>query len=125
MVMLKTCSQCGGLHDINDGRCQRGRQKRTTSAVAFRNTNQWQKKRAAIKERDKYLCQLCLRGLYGTWRTFNYDKLEVHHITPLEEDKSKCLDDGNLITVCAHHHKMADAGTVPRDVLITLTKLTA
>jgi hypothetical protein len=36
---------------------------------------------------------------------------------PVEEDYSKRLDNDNLITLCNFHHKMAEAGQIPRDEL--------
>jgi predicted restriction endonuclease len=40
---------------------------------------------------------------------------------PINEDHNKALDDTNLISLCSHHHKMADKGLIPRTVLFALT----
>lgn len=121
MPMLKLCSQCGQLHDFNTGPCQAGRFKKNTQAVQFRNTSHWQRKRKQIRERDKNLCQVCLLDEYDTYRTYMFDNIEVNHIVPIKENISKSLDDNNLISLCSHHHKMADKGQIPRTVLFALT----
>ena len=121
MPMLKLCSQCGRLHDFNAGPCQAGRFKKNTEAVQFRNTSRWQRKRRQIRERDKNLCQVCLLDEYDTYRTYTFDNIEVNHIVPINEDPNKSLDDSNLISLCSHHHKMADKGLIPRTVLFGLT----
>lgn len=121
MPMLKVCSQCGKLHDFNAGPCQAGRFKRDTPAVRFRNTSQWQRKRNEIRERDKNLCQICLLDEYDTHRIYTYDNIEVNHIVPIKEDFDRALDDRNLISLCSHHHKMADRDLIPRAILFHLT----
>ena len=44
-------------------------------------------------------------------------ELQVHHIEPLEERFDLRLDDGNLVTLCSMHHRMAEDGDIPRDYL--------
>lgn len=122
MPMLKVCPQCGKLHDFNAGPCQAKRFKRNTPAVRFRNTSQWQKKRNEIRERDKNLCQICLLDEFDTHRMYSYDNIEVNHIVPIMEDFDQALDDSNLISLCSHHHKMADKGLIPRVILTALTQ---
>lgn len=46
--------------------------------------------------------------------------LGVHHIVPLMADFDKRLDNDNLITLCASHHRQADAGRIPRAELAAL-----
>ena len=46
--------------------------------------------------------------------------LGVHHIVPLMADFNKRLDNENLITLCASHHRQADAGRIPRAELAAL-----
>ena len=121
MPMLKLCSQCGQLHDFNAGPCQVGRFKKNTKAVQFRNTSRWQRKRKQIRERDMNLCQVCLLDEYDTYQTYTFDNIEVNHIVPIREDISKSLDDNNLISLCSHHHKMADKGMIPRPIMYALT----
>ena len=58
--------------------------------------------------------------LPGTVRQYNSRELSVHHITPLEEDFSKRLDDDNLITLCPSHHSQADHGIIDRAELYRL-----
>lgn len=116
--MLKTCSRCG-IVPIDHICPYRKTRTRDRSEVAdkFRKTTKWTNKSISIRERDKYLCQVCIRGLYNTITTYNYKKLEVHHIIPINECYDTRLDDDNLITLCSIHHKMADAGEIPREVL--------
>lgn len=121
MPMFKVCSQCGGIHDFNADPCQAGRIKKDTEAVRFRNTSRWQRKRKEIRERDKYLCQVCLIDAYETQRMYTYDNIEVNHIIPIKEDANKALDNDNLISLCSPHHKMAGKGQIPRSVLVALT----
>ena len=77
----------------------------------------WKEKRKRIKERDKYLCQICIEGKYDTLYRYNYKQLEVHHIIPIEEDSDKKLDSENLITLCSMHHKMAEDNEISREEL--------
>lgn len=114
--MLKTCSICGRIHDINII-CSRQRKKKKTIQIDFRNTYKWKQKRNQIKIRDKYLCKVCITGKYNTLYKYNYDELEVHHIVPIEEDYSLRLDDNNLITLCRMHHEMAEAGKISKEEL--------
>ena len=81
--------------------------------MRFRSGPDWQKKRLIIKERDNYLCQICVRELYGTIRKYNYKDLQVHHAIPISEDEGLKLEDNNLITLCPMHHAMCDKGQIP------------
>lgn len=119
-MMLKSCSRCGRIHDFNYN-CYKNRQIRGNSnADKFRKTYKWHKKSDDIRERDKHLCRVCLANIFNTTLQFNYNKLEVHHIVPLEEDITLSLDDDNLITLCCYHHKLADKNIIPRDILTKL-----
>ena len=118
-----TCSKCGIV--------KRGHQcpyktykKKTydTEADRFRKTNRWTKKSKEIRERDRYLCRICEANLYNTVQQFNYKELDVHHIIPISQDYNKRLDNDNLITLCRYHHKMADDGKIPKEVLYNLIK---
>lgn len=118
--MLKSCSRCGKIHDFNKV-CYKNKQVRgLTDADKFRKTNKWHQKSNYIRERDKNLCRCCLANIYNTQTTFNFNKLEVHHITPLEEDYSRRLDDDNLVTLCCYHHKLADRGIIPKNILFKI-----
>lgn len=61
------------------------------------------KKRHEIKVRDKFLCQHCLKN-----GRYQFNKLEVHHISPISKSWNKRLKNNNLITLCSPCHKMAD-----------------
>lgn len=120
--MKKACPYCGRVHERNYdcGRKQKP-PKRYNNKNKFRSTMAWQRKREEIKERDHYLCQVCIRNLHGTVRRLNHERLEVHHIIPLEEDEDKKLDNQNLITLCERHHEMAEQGKISRGELLAIT----
>jgi 5-methylcytosine-specific restriction endonuclease McrA len=116
-----TCSRCGVVK--RGHRCPHKpyrKKDKDTQADKFRKTKAWTNKSIEIRQRDRYLCRVCMANLYNTIRQFNYNKLEVHHITPLAEDYNKRLDNDNLITLCVYHHKMADNGQIPREELQNL-----
>ena len=118
--MYKTCSRCGKIHDFNK-KCYKDKQTRGLSdADKFRKTYKWHKKSEDIRCRDKHLCRCCIANIYDTHTQFNFNKLEVHHIVPIEEDFSLRLDDDNLITLCSYHHKLADNNVIPRSILYKL-----
>ena len=124
--MKKTCKYCGVVpfDHVCPYRKKHAKNYHKPSANGeiekFRNSSRWQRKRELIKERDLYLCVVCRSGLYGEIR-YNSEDLEVHHIVPLDEDFDLALDDDNLVTICCRHHKLADAGKIPREVLRRLT----
>lgn len=89
------------------------KKKKTGDIVRFRNSPKWQKKRRKIKERDNYLCQICIRELYGTKRKYNPENLQVHHGVPINTNEDLKLDASNLITLCSMHHAMCDKGQIP------------
>lgn len=121
--MLKTCSKCGKLHDFNY-QCHKNRSlRKSTQANSIRNTYRWNKKSLEIRDRDKNLCRCCLADIYGTQYVYNYEQLEVHHIIPIEEDVSLAFVDDNLITLCIYHHKLADKGVIPRNILSKLVDI--
>lgn len=127
MPMLKTCSRCGGLHDMDGSNCPAVRVKGSTEATRFRDQRRWKQKSLQIRERDHHLCQVCIINAFDTYRQFTYTDLEVNHIIPLEELAAAGqdlfiagLNDANLLTMCAGHHKLADAGGIPRQLMLDL-----
>ena len=121
--MLKACKYCGKIHDskFDCGRKPKRRYARRQDDISrFRSTQSWRDKSIAIRERDKYLCQCCIRGFPGTVRRLNGNKLSVHHVVPIEEDYDRRLDDDNLITLCAVHHDMAESGAIPREAILEI-----
>lgn len=117
--MLKSCPYCGRVHDSRiDCGMKPVRRPKTNRQDTFRSSRQWQAKRLEIKQRDKYLCQVCIRGLYGLGVRYNHEGLEVHHAIPLEEDYELRLADGNLLTLCERHHEMAESGEIPREIIL-------
>ena len=116
--MLKSCKYCGKIHDSkHDCGKKPQKKKRCTKQNTFRNTNGWKRKAKEIKERDSYLCVICImRGAITT------TGLEVHHIEPLEENYDMRLDNDNLITVCRYHHEQCESGMIARDYQHELAK---
>lgn len=113
-IMLKSCPYCGKIHDKKYN-CPKKpvRQRQDNRQSKFRSTYKWTKKAQAVKRRDGYLCQVCLRGLYHPERQYETEGLEVHHIQTVASCYEKRLDGYNLLTLCKRHHKMADAGKIP------------
>lgn len=121
--MLKSCPHCQKIHDSKyDCGMKPSKTNKRTEKDRFRYTAAWQQKREAVRERDRYLCQICIRGLYGTVRRFNSENLSVHHANKLNESYEQRLDDNNLLTLCEQHHKMADEGTIPKEQIIAIIR---
>ena len=113
-----TCSRCGIVP--RGHRCPYKTYKKKaydTEADKFRKTKRWANKSIEIRQRDRYLCKVCEANLYNTIQQFNYNELDVHHIEKLSENFEKRLDNDNLISLCRYHHKMADDGNIPKEVL--------
>jgi 5-methylcytosine-specific restriction endonuclease McrA len=72
--------------------------KRDPEARAFYKSKAWQDCRSFILERDNHLCQECLKHKKITPADM------VHHIVELKDDKSKALDEDNLISLCNPCH---------------------
>lgn len=112
MKMYKTCSRCGKIHELG-AKCyanSRNYYKPDPTIREFRNSTLWKAKTEEVRTRDKQLCLVCLSR-----NIFNYKRLSVHHITPLTEDWSRRLDNGNLITVCEEHHRQCEHGEITRE----------
>ncbi|CAM5273366.1 hypothetical protein LSPH24S_01903 [Lysinibacillus sphaericus] len=91
--MLKSCAYCGGIHKHGQ-RCPSKpiATKKTTHIDRFRWSRAWKNKRAYIADRDKHLCQVCLRNLHNTQTQYNFTDLEVHdHIK-----SGKCFSCGDM-----------------------------
>lgn len=116
--MLKSCRYCGRIQPRNhECDAKPARQKKLTHIDKFRWTQAWKKKRAAIRDRDKNLCQLCIREQPVR---YTFEDIEVHHIVPIHENWDKRLDDVNLISLCSAHHKQAEIGQILRDKLLRI-----
>lgn len=96
------------------------RPARTDKLSRFRSSQTWTEKSIHIRQRDKYLCQMCLRE-----KILNGELLEVHHIEPLNDNYESRLDDFNLITLCNRHHKQAENGLIDKSVLLSIAKKNA
>ncbi len=121
MVILKSCKYCCRIHDskYNCGK-QPVRKKHGNNKDKFRWTKVWQSKREEIKQRDLYLCQICIRNLFDTRNRYERDTLEVHHAISLEQDFDKRLDNDNLITLCARHHEMSERNEIPLKTILDI-----
>lgn len=118
--MLRSCSKCGKIHGIGY-QCKEGikrdHSKYNYAEAKLRNTYEWHTKAEQIKADSNYLCAICLtKGIY------NYNNLEVHHITKLKEDHEGLLDNYNLICLCRECHKLADSGMIKKEYLQELAK---
>lgn len=72
----------------------------------FYTSKKWERKRAAILRRDRYICQESKR--YGKIRQAD----TVHHIFPLKDFPELALKDWNLISLSNEmHNKMHDRNT--------------
>ncbi|OFS23563.1 MULTISPECIES: HNH endonuclease [Clostridium] len=121
--MLVSCSKCGRIHERGfkcNNNIKQVYAKKETIASKFRNTKAWRDKRKDIINRDKALCQICIRNLHNTLPRQYNNKVQVHHITPVNEDYDKRLDNDNLITLCTYHHSMAEHGQIERKESIGL-----
>lgn len=113
MTRLISCKYCGRI--VEEGhRCinKPVYKKKNPKIVKFRNSVLWRHKREEIKERDKYLCRVCLSK-----KIFNYNYLEVHHIIPISQDYELRLENDNLITLCEMCHEDAERGKISREYL--------
>lgn len=124
--MLMSCSRCGRVHErqfICEGK-KRNYQKKLSLADKFRNTQAWRNKKRDIVHRDRALCLVCMSGAYPSYssRPLN-QKVQVHHIIPINEDYTRRLDGDNLICLCTYHHHMAEHGQIKRKELIELVRV--
>lgn len=114
--MYKSCSRCGKVHS-EKYKCYHNKDKKDTEARRLRNKNNWHKKSEEIRKASSYLCSVCREeGRY------THTGLEVHHITPVREDRDRLLDNYNLICLCQEHHKQAEIGKLDRDYLYMLAR---
>jgi len=116
--MKKSCKYCGRIHDSKYDCGMKPKRKKPANEInKFRWSRKWREKREQIVERDNYLCQVCkANGRY------TYERLEVHHITPLEEDFDRRLDEDNLIALCEEHHEKAESGEIKKEYLYSILR---
>ena len=109
--MKRSCQYCGGIHPVGVDCPMRPKRKAKeyTEIVRFRSSWAWTRKAKQIKERDHYLCRLCLEE--GRMCTKD---LEVHHIEPICENWDARLENDNLVTLCDKCHELAECGAVER-----------
>lgn len=113
MSRLISCSRCGRIHsDSIICKPLTKRKYENTDENKLRSRYSWKKKRANIRERANYLCEVC-RALGD----YSPKDIEIHHITKLRRDPNGLLEDNNLIALCIEHHKQADRGEIDADYL--------
>ena len=121
MADLITCKHCGV---VERGHCcpyrPKPKPKESNEIRRFRNTQAWIKKSNEIKQKARYLCEVCMDDKYNTIYQFNFNNLETHHIEPISENYNRRLDNNNLVVLCQQHHKMAEKGSIPREYLFEL-----
>lgn len=120
--MLKACGRCGKLHPLGYicryGQKLKYSERSDIETAKLHNKSAWRSKRGSIKERCFNLCEVCkAEGIY------NYNNIEIHHITKLSQDPNGLLEDDNLIALCVKHHKQADRGELDADYLRELARL--
>lgn len=116
--MYKACSRCGKIHDTKTKCKPTYKTPYKTEQTELRATNKWHTKSLQIRKRSKWLCAICQEeGRY------TYDNLEVHHIISLKQDKSKLLDDYNLVCLCNFHHRLADEGKISVEHLLEIARI--
>ena len=129
--MLKSCPYCSRIHPFGYA-CPRkpvhqriqGGKRKDDGQQEIRSSSRWTKTSLRIRERDKFMCQLCFRGIktLDGKKAITYDDVSVHHIVPLVEDKSQAFEGLNLLTLCRYHHDMAEEGKVSRAVLVQIAE---
>lgn len=115
--MYKSCSFCGKFHE-KKFKCPKApsRNDNPTKIDKFRWSSLWKSKRNEIAVRDKFLCQLCCRGMYCDKVKYISD-IQVHHIVPIAFDWDRRLDNENLISLCNLHHELSESGKIPASIL--------
>ena len=121
-IMLRSCKWCGRIHDdrYDCGKKPRRKPKDDTEAAKFRRSSAWKRMSIAIRERDHWLCAVCLTGKYLAPKALTWEGLSVHHIVPVAEAPERALDETNLITLCQFHHELAESGYIPREELAAI-----
>ena len=114
--MLKSCKYCNRIHDSKFDCGKKPKRKVKDDTISrFRWTRAWSSKSLIVKQRDKFLCQVCKQS-----GRYTYKNLEVHHIVTLREDFNLRLSEDNLITLCEYHHELAERGEITREYLLDL-----
>lgn len=125
--MLKSCSYCGRIHKRSERCPSKPNRKKSFDGLMgeihrVRTTKRWFKVRDHVRDRDKHLCQICIRKLYNTQKQYTFDDTQVHHVVPMKEDRSKWYDSNNLLLVCRHHHELCEAGKIPRNIQLSIVQ---
>ena len=114
--MFKACSKCGKIHEASFN-CKQIKVYSGGEERKMRSGSKWKAKSIEIRERAKYLCEVCKDiGL------ITYDNIEVHHIEKVTERPDLLLDNFNLVCLCQEHHKKADNGQINKEYLKELAR---
>jgi 5-methylcytosine-specific restriction endonuclease McrA len=103
MTLLRLCNVCGRDYEQpgrSTGKCpacmrtyERERSRAKPQRLA-RNSARFKKLREVVKARDGHRCRRCGSS----------QRLEVHHVVPLEQDGAP-FDVANLVTLCSGCHR--------------------
>lgn len=115
--MYKSCSRCGKIHATGH-KCTVGRIYTGGDERSLRSKYAWTEKSKEIRERANHLCEVC-----RDQGQITYDNIEVHHIVKVRDDKSKLLDNENLICLCQEHHTQADNNEIDSTYLTKLARI--
>lgn len=110
--MFYACRHYLGIHPMGERCPSQTRPTYKTEQTKFRNSGRWQRTRETIRQRDKYLCRVCLTNKHDTKYAYTSKELEVHHIVPLSESMELGHEPDNLITLCRYHHQLAHSGRI-------------
>ena len=117
--MFKACSKCGKIHPMNH-QCNVGRIYTGGDERKLRSKYAWTRKSEEIREKACHICEVCKDK--GMITKESYNNIEVHHIIKVKDDKSRLLDNENLICLCQEHHKQADNNELDKEYLIELAR---
>lgn len=82
---------------------------------------------ALVKKANGYRCQVCEalgQNPIGFLKRNGTPYVEAHHVTPVARREVGTLSAGNVITVCANHHREMHYGTVVIQITDTTFELT-
>ena len=121
---LQVCSRCGNIkpYGTTCKNCKidyRGQfsKRQDKEEVKIRNSKRWNDKRKEIMQKASYLCEYCL-----TQNVLTYGRIEIHHMTPIKDNKALAYDNFNLIALCPKHHALAEKGVIDIEELKKIVK---
>lgn len=122
-MLAKVCPSCGRVHGPGEACPVREEMRKLYDKKQnqehreireFRN-GRWKKIRQYIVQRDGG-CLVCMDEGCAQ----KHDKMEVHHIVPLQFNFDLADDETNLIYLCRDDHERAEGGELSRKYLRAL-----